>query len=348
MRILIATIQVPFVRGGAELHAEGLRQAFNQAGHQVELVAIPFKWYPPERIIENILACRLLDLTESSGMVIDRVIGLRFPAYLIPHPNKVLWILHQYRSAYDLWDSPLGDLIHYPNGHHVRSAIVHADKSFIPEAKAVYGNSRNVVQRLKRFCDIDARPLYHPPPYADLFYSHSAQNYLFFPSRINRTKRQHLAIEALTHTHEPVVIQFAGFADDPHYADELKKLATNLNVATRITWLGELSEEQKRDRYAHALGIIYPPVDEDYGYVTLEAMLAAKPIITCTDSGGSLEFVRSEYNGLITEPTPQALAGAMDRLWQQRELARQWGEAGRDHYHQQNISWHSVITALTA
>ena len=40
-----------------------------------------------------------------------------------------------------------------------------------------------------------------------------------------------------------------------------------------------------------ALGVIFPPLDEDYGYVTLEAMLAAKPVITCTDSGGPLEFV---------------------------------------------------------
>src|SRR5437773_2205296 len=128
MRILIATVQVPFVRGGAEVLAEGLRDALHREGHQAEIVAIPFKWYPPERILDQMLACRLLDLTESSGTPVDRVIGLKFPAYLIPHPNKVLWIVHQHRSAYDLWDHPLGDLINFPNGVQVRDAIRLADQ----------------------------------------------------------------------------------------------------------------------------------------------------------------------------------------------------------------------------
>ena len=102
MRIVIATVQVPFVRGGGEMLADGLEAALLAAGHDVETVRLPFKWYPPERIPEHVLAARLFDLTESSGSRIDRMIGLRFPAYLLPHPNKVLWILHQYRTAYDL------------------------------------------------------------------------------------------------------------------------------------------------------------------------------------------------------------------------------------------------------
>jgi hypothetical protein len=116
MRILITTVQVPFIRGGAEILAEGLRDALRSEGHEAEIVAIPFKWYPPERILEQILACRLLDITETMGMPIDRVIGLKFPAYFIPHTNKVLWILHQHRTAYDLWDHTLSDLILFPNG----------------------------------------------------------------------------------------------------------------------------------------------------------------------------------------------------------------------------------------
>src|SRR5439155_5723513 len=92
MRILIATTQVPFVRGGAEVLAESLRDALLAAGHQAEIAAIPFKWYPPERILDAMLACRLLDLTESSGAAIDALIGIKFPAYLIPHPAKSLWL----------------------------------------------------------------------------------------------------------------------------------------------------------------------------------------------------------------------------------------------------------------
>jgi hypothetical protein len=107
MRILITTTQVPFIRGGAEVHAEGLRDALRRFGHEAEILAIPFKWYPPEKILDHMLACQLLDVTEVAGTPVDRVIGLKFPAYLIPHPNKVLWILHQHRTAYELWDHPV-------------------------------------------------------------------------------------------------------------------------------------------------------------------------------------------------------------------------------------------------
>ena len=170
MKVLITTTQVPFVRGGAEVHADGLRDALIREGHEAEIVSIPFKWYPPERIIENILACRLLDLTESCGSKIDRVIGLKFPAYLIPHPNKVLWILHQHRTAYELWENPMCDLINWPNGLQIRDAIRQADMNFIPEAKEVFANSANVAGRLKKFCGIDATPLYHPPAHAENYF----------------------------------------------------------------------------------------------------------------------------------------------------------------------------------
>src|SRR3954462_3359539 len=116
MKVLVVTAQAPFVRGGAEIHAEGLCSALRAAGHQAEIAAIPFKWYPPEAIPPQMLACRLLDMTESDGMKIDVLIGLKFPAYLIPHPNKVLWVLHQHRPAYDLWDHALGDLAPHPRG----------------------------------------------------------------------------------------------------------------------------------------------------------------------------------------------------------------------------------------
>ena len=133
-----------------------LRDALRAAGHEAEILAIPFKWYPPEKILDHILACRLLDVSEVAGTPVDLLIGLKFPAYLIPHPNKVLWILHQHRTAYELWDHPLSDMVYYPNGAQVRDAIEQADRHLIPEANAVFANSRNVAQRLKKFCDIDS------------------------------------------------------------------------------------------------------------------------------------------------------------------------------------------------
>lgn len=348
MRILIATIQVPFVRGGAEVHAEGLQAALEMAGHCTEIVAVPFKWYPPEKVLDHMLACRLIDLTEVMGTPVDLLIGLKFPAYLIPHNNKVLWILHQFRTAYELWDHPLGDLIHEPNGVEVRDAIREADKQVLPEARRVFSNSANVAARLKFYCGFDATPLYHPPPGAELFYSTGAENFFFFPSRICLPKRQSLVLEALSLTRNPVRVIFAGTADEGNYVNELATLARRLGVDTRIEWLGYINDERKRDLYAKAVGIIYPPIDEDFGYVTLEAMLARKPVVICSDSGGPLEFVRNEENGLITAPTAEALAEGLDRIWDDRELAKKLGEAGYELYQQLNISWPNVVEKLVA
>jgi glycosyltransferase involved in cell wall biosynthesis len=346
MRVLIATVKVPFVWGGAEMHAEGLLKALRSAGHEVGIVALPFRSYPPERILDQMLAWRLLDLTESAGRAVDRIIGLKFPAYLISHPHKVLWILHQHRPAYDLWERASGDLIHSPYGAQVREAIRRADLDAIPEAKAIFTNSQNVSHRLRTYCGIASIPLYHPPQHAEQFYSGAAEEYFFFPSRLQSLKRQTLVLKALRRTCRPVRVCFAGSADEPSYMKELADLSRQLKVERRVTWLGHVPEEEKRALYAHAVGVIFPPVDEDYGYVTLEAMLASKPVITCTDSGGPLEFVCPERTGLVVDPRPEALAIAMDRLWQDRHLAAALGEAGKKQYENLEISWGKVVERL--
>jgi glycosyltransferase involved in cell wall biosynthesis len=258
----------------------------------------------------------------------------------------VLWLVHQHRAAYDLWGTELCDLMHAPNGREVRDAIRSADAAFIPEAKAVYAIARNVAGRLKRFSGIDAQALYNPPMHAELFYAAPAEDFFYYPSRVNRTKRQLLVVEALALCREPVRVRFSVLADDNGYATEIWERTRALGLADRIDWLNSTDDVAKRDLFARCLGVVFPPLDEDYGYVTLEAMLASKPVITCSDSGGPLEFVRDGETGLVVEPSPAALASAMDRLWSDRRLAAQCGLAARDHYAQLNIGWPHVVAAL--
>jgi glycosyltransferase involved in cell wall biosynthesis len=230
----------------------------------------------------------------------------------------------------------------------VRDAIRAADRAFIAEARAVYANSRNVANRLQRFSGIAAAPLYHPPPLADRFRTASGEDFLFFPSRMNASKRQLLVVAAMAQCREPVRVCFAGAMEDPVYGRALQDSIRDGGLADRIEWLGDVDDETKIDLFARCLAVIFPPVDEDYGYVTLEAMLAAKPVITCSDSGGVLEFVEDERTGLIAQPSATALAEAMDRLWQQRALAEEWGDAGRAAYQRRDISWPRVVQTLTA
>src|SRR3954451_20647501 len=228
MRVAIATVQVPFVSGGAEMLAEGLRDALRAAGHEAEIVAIPFKWYPAERIPEHMLACRLMEVEESCGVGIDRLIGLKFPAYLLRHPAKVLWLLHQHRSAYELWDSRYSDLSGAPHGAEVRDIIRGTDERLLPEARAIYTTSRNVSNRLRQFCGMDSTPLYHPPPLASRYTLEEYGDFFLMPSRVNATKRQALVLDALLHTRHPVRVCFVGAADARSYAEVLAKAARTL------------------------------------------------------------------------------------------------------------------------
>ena len=346
MRIIIATVQIPFVSGGAESHAEGLKAALIAEGHEAEIVTVPFNPAVPERIPDQMLACRLLDLTEIHGTRIDRLIALKFPAYLIPHPHKVVWVLHQHRAAYDLWSYPFEDLAATPRGALVREAIRRADQQ-LAEAAAVFANSKNIANRLGHFCGINSQPLYHPPPHAESFFcAPETEEFFFFPSRLSASKRQSLVLEALALTKQKVRVRFAGVADSPEYGKRLKLLATKLGVDARVEWMGFATEEEKRHAYAKSIAVIFPPVDEDYGYITLEAMLSAKPVITCEDSGGPLEFVLHQQTGLIAKPTAAGLAEAMDELWRDRTQAAKYGRAGRERYQEMGLSWPEVVRRL--
>ena len=165
MRIAILHPQTSFVRGGAELHTEALTRSLREAGHDAEIVTIAGKWYPGAEIVHQMAVWRSFDVSESNGMKIDAVISLKFPAYLAPHDRKIVWLIHQHRSAYELWDHPdYGDLKVQEEGEQVRDLIHAGDRVGLGEAKRIFTNSKNVQQRLWNALRIPAEHLYHPSP----------------------------------------------------------------------------------------------------------------------------------------------------------------------------------------
>ncbi len=342
MRVAIATVQVPFVRGGAEMLAESLLAALQEAGHQAEIVSLPFKWYPPARVPEHMLAARLMQVADGA----DRLIGLKFPAYLMPHKSKRLWLLHQHRSAYDTWHAPFSDLLHAPDGAHVRSVIRSADAAAFEGCERIFTISRVVSERLRRFNGIDAPPLHHPPPGADRLRPGPYGDYVLVPSRVNESKRQNLAIEALALTRQPVRLCFMGATDAPPYQAALQARCTALGLEGRVAWRGRVAEAERLALYAGCLAVLFAPLDEDYGYVTLEAMLCAKAVLTVDDAGGPLDFIANGESGLVCAPEPAGLAAALDRMWADRSRTAAWGRAGRQRYAELGLGWSAVLDGL--
>jgi glycosyltransferase involved in cell wall biosynthesis/SAM-dependent methyltransferase len=347
MRIGVLRTQVPFVSGGAERHAANLVSALNAYGHEATEITLPFKWYPGEVLADHILAARMHDLSEFEGVPVDMAIGLKFPAWLAHHPNKLYWILHQHRSAYDLWESGDADLLHDPDGDALRQLIHAEDRAaFTTSPHPIYANSGNVAGRLKQHLDLDATPLYHPPPNAEALWQGEYGDYLFAPGRINPSKRLELILRGLAATRSKIKLVIAGVAENPGYQQDLHALALELGIANRVTWLGRVDDETLLRHYAEARAVVFVPQDEDYGYITLEAMLSGRPVITCTDSGGPLEFITDGVEGRITAPKPAELGQAFEEVLSDPAGAERMGQAGLKRYTDMQITWEHVVETL--
>lgn len=343
MRIAIVNNQAPFVRGGAELLAEWLHDKLEEYGHEAEIVRIPFQWNPPERIIDHMLAARLIRLAN-----VDRVVAFKFPAYYVPHDDKVLWLLHQFRQVYDLWGTPFQGIPNTSTGHRIRDAIVGADLHYLQEAKRIYTNSKVVGQRLRAHTGMESEPLFPPLLDSSPYRCEDYGDYFFYPSRINAVKRQYLAVEAMAHVGSSARLVIAGAPDTPGDLEQLMDVVHEHGLESRVEVIPRwISDEEKLELLARARGVIYIPLGEDsYGYVTLEAFYARKPVITLGDSEGTLELIRDGRNGRVAAG-PRELAGAIDELAEDRALAERWGQAARETIAELDISWDRVVRCLT-
>ncbi len=345
MKIAIATVQVPFITGGAELHAEMLRDELKKRGHEAEIVTIPFKWYPTETLKNCMLMGRMLDLTEVNGEKIDRVIALKFPAIYTKHPHKVIWLLHQHRQAYDLWETPYGDLDKVPEGESIRALIKACDNKYILEAKSIFTNAKNTSKRLQQYNGIYSTPLYHPPLNWDKMRCDGYGDYIFYASRIDRMKRQWMLIEAARYVKTPVKFIIAGSGSKSE-TERLQKMIKKYGVSNTVKLAGFISEEEKLSHYANCLSVYFGAYDEDYGYITLEAFFSKKPVIVHIDAGGPLEFVRNEENGYVVDEDPVLVAEKIDGLFSNREKAKKMGESGYQLLQDIHMNWDYVIDRL--
>ncbi len=341
VRVAIATVKVPFLDGGADAHAEGLRSAIAARGHPVEIVTQPFRFFPPEEVSRAMRVWEGEDFTRLNLYEPDRVVCLKFPVYALRHPHKSVWLLHQHRSAYELFDpatATAADLA-------LKAEITAFDSRHLAEVPRRFANSRRVAARLAQCNGLSSQPLYHPPPLAPQHYCGRAQPYVFYPSRVEHAKRQGLLVRAMKSLRGP---GYAVFAGEGGQSGAMKQLAESLGVQDRVRFMGRVSREELLALYAHATAVCFPPFDEDLGYVTLEAMLSSKPVVTCSDSGGPLEFVADGETGYVVAPEPEALAAALQRLLSEPSHAARMGRAGKAEYARKVPSWDQVVDTLLA
>jgi len=339
--VVVCATQVPFVHGGAELHVRGLVDNLRRRGYKAECASVPFKWYPKQELPAQIAAWRMIDLSEANGERIDLAIGTKFPSYFVRHPNKITWLFHQYRAIYDLIGTPFSEFTHAEADVRLRDRLIGLDTSALKESRALFSNARNTAERLRRFNGLDAEPLYHPPPLAGQLKSGPAGDYFLSVGRLEGNKRVDLIIRAMASVDRRWRLVIVG--EGPLRRD-LESLASKTGVAGRVTFAGQVAAPALVDLYSGAAAVVFPPYDEDFGYVTLEAFLSRKPVVTTVDAGGPLEFVVDGVTGAIADPDANSLAAAMSKVVSDRRAAQSMGDAGYERV--RGITWDDAIDRL--
>lgn len=341
LNIALCTAQVPFVRGGNEVLVEGLAAALRARDHNVAEIALPFKWYPRASFEGSVLAWRLIDITEANGAPVDLAICTKFPSYVVQHPRKVVWLVHQYRQAYDWFGTPLSDLTGSPEDVRFRRWLAALDRKTLGEARARFAISRNVAGRLRRFNGLDATPLY--PPLRPGFHPGPAGDYVLHLNRLDAAKRVDLLLRAAALTPGDTSLRYVIAGDGPERA-ALQRQAGALGLGDRVRFAGRVSDAEAVDLYAGARAVYYAPVDEDYGFSTVEAFASGKPVVTTQDAGGVLEFVEDGVTGWVTAPEPPAIAAALRQVAADPAACAARGAAGQARV--AGISWDVVVDTL--
>lgn len=343
MKIALCSSSAPFINGGYRNIVEWLERVLQESGHQVERVYLP-QVETPNLLMQQMMAYRWIDLDAA-----DRIICFRPGAHLIPHQHKILWFIHHIRAFYDLWDTPYrgfpDDRIH----RGIRDALRKADTNAMQEAKAVFANSRVVVNRLKLFNNVDSTVLYPPLLEPEQFFYRDQNDEILCICRIEHHKRQHLLIEAMKYTQSSVKLRICGTGSEDYF-QELCNLVLAYGLEDRV-WVESrwITQQEKITLLSNCLAVAYLPLDEDsYGYPSLEGSHSSKAILTTSDAGGVLELVSDGMNGLVAEPTPEALGQAMDQLHMDARRTAEMGKNAAARVKELKISWPHVVQELLA
>ena len=334
MKIAIITPAIPDGSRlfGAERHFLGMVQAFRQAvdADWLEVSINESRW---ETILEGYFDCLELDVS-----AYDLVISTKAPTYMARHPNHVCWLLHQMRVFYDRFDDEYSALppaaLAQRRGQ--RKFVQRLDWVGLRHVRKIFTNGHETARRLKLYNGFPADVLY--PPVLSQGHWCGSQDYFFLPGRLHRWKRVDLAIRAMQYLPHDIPLLIAGTGSDEAFFRELA------GDDARIRFLGFVSDAEMLELYANSLAVLFVPKDEDFGYITVEAMLSHKPTIVCKDSGEPALLVRNGRSGFVIDPDPLEIAGAMSLLATNRDLASEMGE--RAYQLAPSQSWDDVVERL--
>ena len=231
------------------------------------------------------------------------MISLRYPSYAVRHPNHVCWLNHTMREYYDLW--PRFSQRPGPAGRAKEQRAPRADprapiatcsratSAGCSSSRARFSSGWRCGRSCARRCCIRRRR-------SGRIAVEGWGDYVFMVSRLTPLKRADLLLEALAQPRgagiRAVDRRRRRGARAPRAHDR-----DGSGSADRVTFAGRLSDEQLLDHLARCRAVCFPPLDEDYGFVTAEAFASRKAVVTCRDSGGPAELVEDGVSGFVCD-----------------------------------------------
>ncbi|MBN1355873.1 glycosyltransferase family 4 protein [bacterium] len=340
---LVGPSPIPYTRGGVENLLQGLHEAINRlTDHSAELIKIPVREDDFRSVLQAYRTFSKLNLDH-----FDLILTVKYPAWMIRHSNHIVYLCHRLRGLYDTYSdrraderSPSLSPMRFP-GPLIRR-IVHMldNRALCPERIShMFCISGTVAGRASYFHPELPPAVLHPPPLLQRF-DCAAGEYFLAVSRLDAPKRMDLVIRAFRKVPGDTPLLIGGTGPQYSY---LRRLAS---IDSRIRFAGDVSDDRLRDLYAHSIAVIYVPHAEDYGFITVEAMMSSKPVVTAADSGGPVEFIEDGVTGFVTAPNPEQIAGAVIRLDADRGLAERMGRAAKDRV--AKIRWRETVDTLLA
>ena len=152
------------------------------------------------------------------------------------------------------------------------------------------------------------------------------ERFALFLGRINWKKGLDRLLAAMPHVSQLRLV-IAG-NDDDGLRSSLERLAAQLGVSSRVTFVGEVSGADKQALLGAASALVLPSYSENFGNVVLEAMAAGTPAIVTPEVGAS-DIVRASGGGIVCGGDPLELAAALNAIVSDDGGWRQAGAAAK-------------------
>jgi glycosyltransferase involved in cell wall biosynthesis len=305
----------------------------------------------------------------------DLVVSTQSPSFAVRHPRHLSVFYHHHRVYYDLEAVYLqagfaaDEAVHREAGKLVREL----DQPCLERVGWFLAGSATVARRIERFNGLTNSSVFHAglivgderPPATG-----PGTGAVLSVGRHEFPKRTELVVAA-AHLLPDIEVALVGTGGREAWARALDhRLATTdadpAALTDAETWCntgqgavavpedhrssvefaGRVSDAELARRFAAAPCVVAPALDEDYGLTAIEAMAQGKPVIVCTDGGGLTELVEHERTGLVVEPTPAAIAAAVERLVTDRDLAAELGANGVERAAE--LSWEAAAAEWRA